>query len=213
MPCDTAASLPYLPAFMPARTPSMCCVRVMDSEIVFVRSNQIASIYRRPNPNSCCPETRVMALWRQGQQHLPSPVTAMRAALDVDDGHALHEGPHLLGSRWIACRHGQQAARCGQALRLGRWTSSPQWRMRLKPVGSTCCINRCTNGTPGTLVTHLPASLPTALPLRCPSADRRCAEIVAISTKSHQIRENDRASSQDRIGRAGSSIWSVRCAG
>ena len=59
------------------------------------------------------------AIGRQRLHELPAPELAARAALDVDGGHAAHEGLRILACLRIGRRHRQQAARQRQASRLG----------------------------------------------------------------------------------------------
>jgi hypothetical protein len=60
------------------------------------------------------------AVGRQLLHELPVADFAVRAAVDLDSSHAAHEGPRVFDGFRVGRGHGQQRARSGQAIGLGR---------------------------------------------------------------------------------------------
>ena len=58
-------------------------------------------------------------------QHMQAPELAMRAARDLDGGHAPHEGLRVLARLWVRLRHGPQVAGQRQARGLGDRCQQP----------------------------------------------------------------------------------------
>ena len=65
-----------------------------------------------------------------------------RWARKIDAGHAPEEGNGVLASLLVGSGYGQCRTSGGQPLGIEPGLSSPQWRMRLKPGGKTCCKKR-----------------------------------------------------------------------